>query len=140
MALGLAIGIVGTLLSARSSRKASKQQQKANKARADIQRIKNKQAKRNFLKSFRLQQASAVVGGVAAGVDVESSRVQAQLASGQTQRRIGLQEFEQQEKLATTANIAEEASASRIRQAGVFGAVASFAQSSGGGDLLDKLF
>lgn len=128
--------IGGKVLSGRKAKKASK---RANAAQRAINKLKNKQAKRAFLRKFRQFQAAALVGGVASGVSVESSGVQGTLAGQATQAATGIAEFNQFDKLGGEQTAALNAQASANFQSSVFGSIASFATSAGGGDFLDSL-
>jgi len=128
--------IGGKLVAGRKAKKASKA---ANAAQRAMNRLKNKQNKRAFLKQFRQAQAQALVGGVAAGVDVGSSTVQGVLAGQRTQRGTAVKEFAESERLGDVQQAAIAKQASANFASSVFGSVASFAMSAGGGDFLDKL-
>ena len=73
--------------------KKNKAKKKARKAGANIEKVRNLQAKRAFLRNYRQAQAAALVGGVASGVSVDSSAVKGTQASQQTQAQFG--SFEQ---------------------------------------------
>ena len=128
--------IGGKLIAGRKAKKAGK---RANAAQRAMNKLKNKQNKRAFLRQFRQAQAAALVGGVAAGVDVGSSTVQGVLAGQATQAGVAGAEFAESERLGVeqTRQINKQASANFA--ASVFGSVASFAMSAGGGDFLDKV-
>lgn len=131
-----AVGIAGKLFAGNKAKKASK---RANAAQRAINKLKNKQAKRAFLKKFRQAQAAALVGGIGSGVSVESSGVQGTLAGQATQARTAVSEFNQFDKLGAQQTAALNKQASANFAGSVFGSVASFALSKGGGDFLDKL-
>jgi hypothetical protein len=128
--------IGGKLIAGRKAKKASKA---ANAAQRAINKLKNKQNKRAFLRQFRQAQAEALVGGVAAGVDVESSTVAGVLAGQRTQARTAVGEFAEGERLGDVQTAAINRQASANFAASIFGSVASFAMSVGGGDFLDKI-
>ena len=112
----------------RSARKATKAQQAMNEAQRKINRLKNRQAKRAFLRNFRQQQAMALQRSVAAGVGLESSAFQGQAASLGSQRALGLKEFAQMEALGAEYTAAQNAYSSRSAQAQRWSTVGSFAQ------------
>ena len=128
--------IGGKLIAGNKAKKASK---RANAAQRAINKLKNKQAKRAFLRQFRQAQAAALVGGIAAGVDVSSSTIQGVLSSQGTQARTGVSEFAEGERLGDVQTAAINKQASANFASSVFGSVASFAMSAGGGDFLDKV-
>ncbi|KKL28000.1 hypothetical protein LCGC14_2379520, partial [marine sediment metagenome] len=80
-----------------------------------------------------------LVGAVAAGVDIESSGIQGTLAGQKTQARVGVAEFAEGERLGGVQERAINQQASANFAASVFGSVASFAMSAGGGDFLDSI-
>ncbi len=128
--------IGGKLIAGRKAKKAGK---RANAAQRAMNKLKNKQNKRAFLRQFRQAQAAALVGGVAAGVDIESSGIQGTLASQKTQARVGVAEFAESERLGDVQAAAINKQASANFAASVFGSVASFAMSAGGGDFLNSI-
>jgi len=128
--------IGGKLVAGRKAKKASKA---ANAAQRAINKLRNKQNKRAFLRNFRQAQAQALVGGVAAGVDVGSSTVQGALAGQESQKRTAVAEFAEGERLGDVQTAAMNKQASANFAASVFGSVAGFAMSAGGGDMLDKI-
>jgi len=129
-------GVAGKMIAGRKAKKAGK---RANAAQRALNKLKNKQNKRTFLRNFRQAQAQALVGGVAAGVDVGSSTTQGVLASQGSQARTATAEFAEGERLGDVQSAAINKQASANFAASVFGSVASFAMSAGGGDFLDKL-
>ena len=126
-ALGLAVASTG--LSISQGRKSSKAQKRANEAQRKINRLKNRQAKRAFLRNFRQSQAVALVQGIASGVGLESSIVQGTLASQGSQARTGLREFQTFNRLGAEFTSAQNAASSAAFKSQVFGQVASFASS-----------
>jgi len=139
MPLGLFIAAASAVGSLVSGKKAKKAQKKANAAQRKINRLKNEQAKRAFLRKFRQQQAAALVSGVAAGVGIESSTVQGELSSGRSQRTTAVGEFGELDALGGAQEAAQNQAASANFQGSVFGAVGAFASSKAGGDFLDGL-
>lgn len=82
--------------------KSRREANKANKAEADIQKIRNRQARRKFIRSFRQAQAAAIVGEAASGVE-SSSRLAGELSSNRAQTAFGLFENDQQQLSAQRA-------------------------------------
>lgn len=131
-----AASTLGTILSGKKAKKASKA---ANAAQRKINRLKNEQSKRAFLRQFRQAQAAALVSGVASGVTIESSGVQGTLAGQFSQKETALSEFKQADDLGVAQQAAQNAQASANFAGSVFGSVAAFASSAGGSDFLDKI-
>lgn len=88
---------IGTAIVSRRKRR------RAVKLQRTIRAISNVQRKRAFLNRFRSAQAETLIAGVASGAGLESSGVQATLASQVTQRNIGVSEFEEQQRLSQRA-------------------------------------
>ncbi len=128
--------IGGKLIAGRKAKKASKA---ANATQRAMNKLKNQQNKRAFLRQFRQAQAQALVGGIAAGVDVASSTVAGAMAGQESQRRTAVAEFAEGERLGDVQTAAINRQASANFAASVFGSVASFAMSAGGGDFLSNL-
>lgn len=131
-----AVAVVGSAVAGRKAKKAS---QRANAAQRKINKLKNAQAKRAFLRNFRQQQAAALVGAVAGGVDIASSGVQGTLASQATQASVGRTEFKQFDVLGGIQTDAFNAQANANFVGSVFGAVGAFASSSGGASFLNQV-
>ena len=91
-AAGLAVGV----LSGASAKKASK---KARNDQIEIARIRNKQARRAALNEFRQAQANAILGGVASGGGLDSTRTRGELVSNTTQQFRRLEEMDRQTRL-----------------------------------------
>ena len=89
----------GKILGFDQAKKATKAQKKSNRLQRDINRLRNKQAKRDFLRNFRQTQAAQLVGATGAGVDLESSAFQGTLASERTQIQVALGEAAQFDRL-----------------------------------------
>ena len=100
--LGLEIGskVLGGIL----GNKARNKERRARQARAEIEKLRNYQARRDFLRKFTQAQAVSVIRGAAQGVDVTSSLIQGELASQETQARVGTLEQNKMGTLADTAN------------------------------------
>lgn len=97
----VAVGVAVTAAAAahQEKKKSASKKGRANKAQREINKLKNKQAKRNFLRQFRQAQANVLVESVAAGVGLESSAFQATLSSQKQQAITAVQEVEAQERL-----------------------------------------
>jgi predicted DsbA family dithiol-disulfide isomerase len=111
------------------SRKAAKASKKANAAQRKINRLKNKQSKRQFLRNFRQAQASTLMESVAAGVGLESSRFQGTLSSQQAQAEQAVREMNQMDTLGGEVTRFENKATSAGVRAGGFGAVSNIAAS-----------
>ena len=123
------IAAVGFKLgSAIFAKKASKKRKKSRKLLADIQRIRNRQAKIRFLKSFREAQANALISGVASGA-LRGSGTRGTVSSQQSQVGFGLFEQEQQALLADRSGKALDQADNRAFQANLFGQAANIAAS-----------
>lgn len=81
-----------SLFSAVKGAKAGRERKRGRHLDREITAIKNRQAKRAFKKNFLIAQGQALAGGAASGADLESSAVQASLASNQTQFEVGSRE------------------------------------------------
>jgi len=127
----------GKIASARAARKASKAGKAANAAQLKATRLKNEQAKRQFMRKFRQAQAANLTAGIASGVGLESSTVAGQAASFKTQAGVALSEFKQFDELGAEVSRQRGIQASKNAQSAMFGAVSSFASkfiSFGGGE------
>ena len=94
----IAAGIqIGTSILSRKKRRTAAKLQRTIRAISSVQR------KRAFLNRFRSAQAETLVAGIASGVSLESSGIRATLASQETQRNIGISEFEEQQRLSQRA-------------------------------------
>ncbi len=131
-----AAAVTGSVIVGKKAKKASKA---SNAAQRAINKLKNDQAKRAFLRNFRQAQAAALVGGISSGVTTESSGVQGTLASQATQATTGVTGFAQFDKLGAAQTAALNKQASANFAGSVFGSVTAFATSAGGGDFLDSL-
>ena len=128
--------IAGSLIQGQKAKKASK---KANRAQRAINRLKNAQQKRAFLRRFRQAQAAALVGATASGVDVESSLTQGTLASQQTQNIVAGAEFKEFDRLGSVQAAAFNEQANANFAGSIFRAVGAFASSTGGASFLNKV-
>ena len=121
------VGVAGAVGSARSASKSSKASAAANEAQRKTNRLRNKQAKREFLRGLRQAQAATVMGSVAAGVGLESSAFQGTLGSQRSQAQTALSEFDQADKLGAEFSAAQTRASKYSFQAGVYSQVGSFA-------------
>ena len=87
------ISIGSKIVSGIFGHKKAKAASRARAAAANVERIRNLQSRRKFLREFRQAQAAALVSGAATGGGLDSSLTQGQLASANTQARFGT--FEQ---------------------------------------------
>lgn len=90
--LSLAVTAIGAVGSAKKAKKADKANQRAALDEKEIRSIRNLQAKRKFLKDFRLTQAVTIASGGAVEGGLDSSRSQGERASASTQARVGVAE------------------------------------------------
>ena len=121
------VALAGAAGSAEASKRATSHQKKANKAQRQINRLKNAQSKRQFLRDFRAAQANVVSGAVAAGVDVESSATQGTLGSQLTQTEVALEEFKIEDALGGVITNQTNRAVNATAQSNTFAAVSSFA-------------
>ena len=125
--IALAISGISTALSIKSAKKGSKAQAAANEAQRKANRLRNKQAKRAFLRNFRQAQANAVSSAAARGIALESSGIQGVVSSERSQKITVLEEFKEADILGTEFAAAQSAASKASFKAGAFGQVASFA-------------
>ena len=137
--INLAIAGIGAAASLFSGSRAARRQKAARRAQQNINRLKNAQARREFKQAFYLQQAEQVTRAIASGQGLESSAVQARTAAGTTQADVSLRELGVMSQLGGEASRALEGAARASFNSQVFGAISSFAMSSGGADLINKL-
>lgn len=128
-AIAVGVAAVGTFASIRQAKKATAAGQDANEALRKANRLKNKQAKRAFLRNFRQAQANVLVSSVMAGVGLESSAFQGTLASEKSQRDLALKEFERADELGTEFLTAQNRQTSAQTRSSAFGSIAGFASS-----------
>lgn len=102
--IGLVTSIGSKVLGGLFGNSARKARRRAARARAEIERLRNFQARREFLQKFREAQAASIVRGAAQGVSVESSLIQGELSSQETQARVGTMEQDRMNTLANVAN------------------------------------
>ena len=128
-ALALSVAAGSTALSIKSGKKAAKAQGRANEAQRKANRLRNKQAKRTFLRKFRQAQALALTSGIARGVGIESSGVQGVLSSEISQKNTALAEFKEADALGTAFTDAQTSASNNQFKAQAFSQVANFASS-----------
>ena len=125
----LAVSAIGVASSAYSGRKGRKAQSRANEAQRRINRFRNLQAKRSFLRNVRQAQAENLTASIAAGVGLESSRTQGTRSSQEAQARLSATEFNRMDELGGEM-AAQLSRAGRYQfQAGVYGQLSNFARS-----------
>jgi hypothetical protein len=125
----LAFSAVTTAVGIKKGRDAAKAQRRANDTQRAINRLQNKQNKRQFLRQYRQAQANALQAAVAANVGLESSAFQGMLQSRQAQAGTAVREFNEMDRLGGIQASAMDAQSKAQFQAGVAGAVGSFARS-----------
>lgn len=127
-------------MSHKAGKKSSKAQQKANEAQRKINKLKNKQAKRAYLRNFRQAQADTYTSAIAAGVGIDSSAFQGARVSHESQRALALKEFGKMDELGGEMTAAMNSAARNTARAQTWGAVSSFAQSFISADSFASLF
>jgi len=108
-------------------KKSSKAQAAANEAQRKINRLKNKQAKRQYLRQFRQAQADVYTAAVAANVGLESSAFQAIRSSHMAQRDTALREFKAFDALGGEQSAAMTRASNAAFRAQTYGTIAGFA-------------
>lgn len=126
---------IGSLVSGNKARKA---QNSARAAQQQANRVRNFQAKRQFLRDFRQQQAAAIANPLAAGA-VDSSFSRATQSSQGTQANIASLDFSRLNELGELASANLNSAARAQFASSVFGTLGQFANSPGGQDLIDRL-
>lgn len=134
----VAISAGSAYASHRAGKKAAKAQKKANEAQRKINKLKNFQAKRQFLRNFRQAQANVLSSAIASGVGIDSSAFQGTQQSQMQQANVAVKEFKQMDEYGGEMTQAMNRQASATARAQTWGAVSSFASSfiafpSGGG-------
>lgn len=119
----------GTYMSHKNAKKGSKAQARANEAQRKINKLKNAQSKRSFLRAFRQQQADVISAAVAAGVGIDSSAVSGTRQSMEMQRRLAVKEFGKMDELGGEQTAAMNQASKYSYRAQTWGQVASFASS-----------
>ena len=135
----LAVGAVMAVGSLVAGNKARKAQNAARRAQQQSNRIKNFQAKRQFLRNVAFAQAEAIANPIARGADISSSFAQATISSQGAQARTASRDFAEQDRLGELASTNLNRAARATMQGNIFSTVGSFAMSDVGGDFLDKL-
>jgi hypothetical protein len=122
--------ILGGLLKAKGDR----DRRRAARARNEIRRIQNMQARRTFINNFLTAQGQALASGATSGIDVMSSGTQGMMASQRTQATTGLVEQNEMSRLGELSNEREQSAAR-------YGAVAELTQDAFGAfEVLNKAF
>lgn len=124
-----AVAGVGAYESRKAAKKSSRAQQDANEAQRKINQLKNKQAKRQFLRNFRQAQANVLSAAIAAGVGLDSSAFQGTLQSERSQKNVALREFAQMDEFGGEMTNAMNATSRYNARAATWGAVSNFASS-----------
>ena len=122
-----AISAVSAVAGLAKGRSATKNQKRANATQRKINELKNKQAKRAFLRNFRQAQGIALSSGIGAGVELGSSRTQATLASQSSQANIAIKEFKEFNRLGAEAQTFSDRASSASFASQAFGTVSTFA-------------
>ena len=128
MAFPFALAATGlSLLGSKNAGNNSKDAQRAaNRAQKEINQILARQAKRQFLRDFRAQQAAVVSSSVVGGVDVESSRFQAQLGSQRSQAATATRENKRSQALGLEVGRQQDRAAKYSAKAAQFGQLTNF--------------
>ncbi len=127
----IAAGVAGlsTAASFKMASDARSHGRKANKAQRAINRLTNRQAKRQFLRNFRQAQAATLVSSVAAGVGLESSRVQGTLSSERSQADTAVREFAEMDRLGGVVTSQRNKQVNDSFGSNIFSSVSNIAQS-----------
>lgn len=124
-----AVSAASAYKSHKAGKKAAKAQKKANEAQRKINKLKNFQAKRQFLRNFRQAQANVLSSAIASGVGIESSAFVGTQESQKQQANIAVKEFARMDELGGEQTMAMNQQARATSQAQTWGAVSSFASS-----------
>ena len=119
--------VVSTGVSLLEADKAKRAGKKGNKLQKEITALKNKQAKRDFFKNSRVEEANAITSSLASGGDFESSRSQGQQSTIKTQTALGLKEHEKLGALGAEVGKQQQKQADAQFNSGVASSVAGFA-------------
>lgn len=133
--VGLAIAAVGAGMQA----KAAHDQRKARRGQQYANRLRNFQAKRQFMRNFKVAQAEALARGIAGGGDPRSSYTQATLASQTAQARTASRDFREFDRIGQQASAYLDSAARAQFGANLLSTAASFAMSDAGSDFLKNL-
>lgn len=129
-----AVAVVSTGASLIQGKKASKNQARANEEQRKINRLKNEQAKRAFLRNFRQTQATNMVATIGRGVGLDSSGYQGTAASEVSQRNLAIKEFNELNQLGAAAAAFSTKAAQQSYQSQAYGTIGSIASSFAGDD------
>lgn len=122
-----AVALGGTVKSYKEGKAATTAQKKGNKAQREINRLKNRQAKRSFMRGFRQVQGDVFAASVAQGIGLGGSTVQGQLQSNIAQMGTARREFQQMEDLGGEITKQMNRASNAQFKAGLAGQVGSFA-------------
>jgi len=118
---------------------ARKAQNKARAAQQQSNRIKNFQAKRQFLRNVAFAQAEAIANPIARGADISSSFAQATISSQGAQARTASRDFAEQDRLGELASSQLNKAARASMASDIFSTIGSFAMSDAGSSFLTSL-
>jgi hypothetical protein len=127
--IATAVTAVATIGGAVSASKAKKADKRANQQQKLLNMLRANQAKRQYLRDFRSQQAAVVSSSVVGGVDIESSRFQAQLGSQRTQAGVATRDENEAVRLGDTVQSFRDKASNYSAQSARYGAVASISSS-----------
>ena len=123
------LGAVSAVAGLISGKKAADKNKDANKLQAEINKFKNRQEIRAFLRNYRAQQANVLASGVAAGLGIESSSVQGAQASLRSQKELSVSEANEMTALGAASGDLRVKAAKYNMNAQLFGQAASLATS-----------
>ena len=126
VAAALALTGASLLGGASASSKSRKAQKRANQQQKLINMLRAKQAKRQYLRDFRAQQAAVVSSSIVGGVEIESSRFQAQLGSQRTQAGVATRDENEAVRLGDKVAAYQDKASNYSAQASRYGAAAQF--------------
>ena len=124
----LAVSAGSAVASHQAGKKAAGAQMAANEAQRKITRLRNQQAKRQYLRQFRQAQAATITNAIAAGVGIDSSAFRGTLVSQERQRATAVQEFNLMDRFGGEMTAAMQAQSRYNARANTFAAIGSFAQ------------
>ena len=127
--IATAVTAVATIGGAVSASKARKADKKANQQQKLINMLRAKQAKRQYLRDFRAQQAAVVSSSVVGGVEIESSKFQAQLGSQRSQASTAVKDENRAQALGDSVASYRDKASNYSAQSARYGAVASISSS-----------
>ena len=131
-AIAVGVAAVSAAASIHQAKKAESAGKKKNRIARKTNQLKNKQAKRAFLRNFRQAQANVLVGNVMAGVGLGSSAFQGTSASEKSQANTAINEFKEFDALGAQFTQQQNKQASAQGSSATFSAISSFAMSFAG--------